>query len=158
MKESFIDEHIFDIDQNLLDVEWVNQPKLFFKYAEELAEAEGRLDCAERDLKALDADIDSIIRAREEKVTEALVKSKILGDKKHQAQEELIAKRRRKVGLLRAVVQSLDQRKRALEKLVDLHGQQYFATPKASERSKDFKEKIENRAFISKDRKKKDND
>ena len=142
MKEELVDSSIFDIDQNLLDVEWVNQPKLFFKYAEQLAEAERRLDEAERKLKALDADIDSIIRGREEKVTEAMVKSKILGDKKHQEQEELIAKRRYKCSLLRAAVQSLDQRKRALEKLVDLHGQQYFATPKASERSKEFVDKI----------------
>jgi len=154
MKKEQIDvDNLFNIDSNLLDYEWINQPKLFFKYTEMLVEAEKKLDQAERKLKVIDAELDVAVRKNEEKITEAYIKNKIILDPKHKKQVKKVAARQVKVNLLKAIVQSLDQRKKALEKLVDLHGQQYFATPKTTERNQEFIDVIQNRAFISKDKK-----
>lgn len=154
-EETQINPDIFNIDRNLLDEEWLNQPKLFFKYTEKLVKAEERLDEAERELKVIEAEADVRIREENEKTTEAFIKNQIMLDPVREAQVQIIAKRRLKVNLLKGVVQSLDQRKRALEKLVDLHGQQYFATPKASDRDNAIVEEIQNRAFIPKKKKEK---
>jgi hypothetical protein len=150
-----VDTNIFDFDLNLLDVECRCQPKLYFKYAEQYEEVLRKLDNAERILKAIDAKLDDRIRAKE-KLTETAIKNKILLHEKHEIQAEKVSRYTYKAGILRQILVSLEHRKRMIEKAVDLHGQKYFATPKISDRSEDIKNKIEQRAFIVKQRKKKE--
>jgi hypothetical protein len=50
------------------------------------------------------------------------------------------------VDLLQAVVTSLDHRKRALESLVSLHGQDYFSSPRADSSNQETIDKIQQNA------------
>jgi len=142
---------VFDIDKNCLDEEWINQPKRFFNMSLQLEDARDELRTAETELKLIEAEVGLDIREKPEKydltkLTENLINSKITNSAQYQDAQTDIANLRYKVGVLQAAVTSLDQRKRALEKLVDLHGQKYFATPRASEQSKEAVSNIEKQA------------
>ena len=150
----FLDNNVLEFDNTILEVEVAKQPKLFFKWAEELEMADKRLDDAERELKAIDAKLDMAIREKE-KLTETAIKSKITIHPKHIKQEEIISKRRYKVKLLRHFVTALDQRKRMLEKAVDLHGQKYFATPMPNERNREHLAELERQTIRRKGKSKK---
>ena len=144
-KEANVENYdFFTIDLNVLDQEWMNQPKLFFEYAKKAEKARLKLSEAEAELKLTEAEVDDEIRSNPEKyripesvtAASAVIKNRIVEHQKYKDALEDYNTARYQQGVLNAVVQALDQRKRALEKLVDLHGQNYFASPKASENMK----------------------
>ena len=142
--ETIDDEFDFlEPDINRLDVEWVGQAKLFFHWSEKLRKAKKRLERAERDFRLVQSDIDLKVRRKPKKygldvdAKEKAIANVVLQQPKYQVAQKVVFKKQDRVNILKNVVSSLDQRKKALEKLVDLHGQQYFATPRASEQSKD---------------------
>lgn len=144
VKETAEDEFDFlEPDINRLDVEWVRQSKLFFYWSEKLRKAKKRLERAERDFKLTQSEIDLKIRKSpkkyglSEKPLEKAIANVVLQKPKYKAAQKVVFKIQDRVNTLRNVVVSLDQRKKALEKLVDLFLGQYFAAPKASEHSKD---------------------
>ena len=130
-------------DINQLDWEWVRQPKLYFHWSEKLRKAKKRMDRAERDFKLVQSDIDLEIRKKPKKFGldakpfEKAITSTIVQQKKYKAAQKEVFKRQDRANTLRNVVASLDQRRKALENLVDLWTKQYFATPRASEQSKE---------------------
>lgn len=135
-------EAIVEIDPMELDREWVRQPRLVMKYAEQLAAANERLDAAKADFDATKAEIDRDIRADPDrfgisKITETTVANAIvLQDDYRDAQDDVI-KRKYERDLLQAVVNALEHRKRALEGLVSLHGMDYFSSPKTDRESQE---------------------
>ncbi len=173
-------ELILDIDKNLLDDEWLNQPKLYNSWGLQFEDAEADVDDCKREydtlkeeLKEIEAKIDLDIRCNPEnygdylskdiidkgKLTEKMIASiVILHPERKKAQKKLfeaqgeidVAKHR--AGVLRQVTISLEQRKRALERLVDLHGQKYFATPRASENSRDAMGEVERQSVRNRTR------
>ena len=56
------DFEILNIDQNLLDREWLNQPRFFFRYAKQLADARRRYEEAKANLKIVAAEADKKVR------------------------------------------------------------------------------------------------
>ena len=149
LDETAEDEFDFlEPDINKLVWEWVRQPKLFFHWSEKLRKARKRLERAERDFKLTQSEIDLKIRKSpkkyglSEKPLEKAIANVVLQKPKFKAAQKIVFKIQDRVNTLKNVVVSLDQRKKALEKLVDLHGQQYFATPRASEQSKDAVEEM----------------
>ena len=146
MKKDKIKDDEFDFlepDINQLDKEWVNQPKLFFLWSEKLRKAKKRLERAERDFRLVQSEIDLKIRKNPKKyglaadAKEKAIANVILQRPKYKAAQKVVFKKQDRVNTLKNVVSSLDHRKKSLEKLVDLYGQQYFATPRASEQSKE---------------------
>jgi hypothetical protein len=140
------EDNFIDINEHELDREWVEQPKLYYKWAKKLADKRLYLDEAKANFDLVKADLDARIRADPdefdlgEKVTEASVQACILRQVEYvNAQQELNAARH-EVNVLEAGVSALDHRKRALEKLVDLYGMQYFAEPTVpkNERAKEY--------------------
>jgi hypothetical protein len=122
------------IDEQSLDVEWLNQPSLVIQYARISAQAELDMDQAKEKLDLVKAELDNEIRTNPEKfeiakITEAVVTNTILTQKKYKvAMEEFLqAKFEAKVAI--GASRAVDHRKSALENLVKLHGQQYFAGP-----------------------------
>lgn len=124
-----------EIDEAALDIEWLNQPVLTMKYARIAAEAELTRDRAKEALELCKAEIDEDIRKNPgkykiEKVTDKVVEALTLQDKEYQDCNDayLTAKFNMNVanGALKAIG---DMRKAALENLVRLQGQQYFAGP-----------------------------
>lgn len=129
------EESILAIDTTVLDKEWINQPRLFFRYAKELADAKQKLEEANANVKLVIAEADKKVRFavsdQEKKPPEAAIAQQISRRKEVKAAEQdaLIAKHQ--VDVLYAAVNALEHRKSALENLVKLHGQNYFSTPRA---------------------------
>ncbi len=144
-KEEF---EFFEINLNRLDVEWVNQPKLFFEYASKLADAKREVEEKKAEVEITKAELSKAIREAPEnfdivKITEALVTSTILLQKDYQEVNQELIDVRHSADILQAAVSALDHRKSALERLVSLHGQNYFSPPQASgENAKSAKDEM----------------
>jgi len=158
-------ELILDIDKNLLDDEWLNQPKLYYNWALQLEDARLELDNAKAEFDVVQSEIDLDIRTNPEdygelpkdvvdkgKITEKMVAAVLIMQKGYKEAQQTVFEAKHRVGVLQAAVTALDQRKKALEKLVDLHGQKYFAIPRASENSKEAMSQVEKHAVRRKGR------
>ena len=161
-KEGLLDFSIFDIDLSRLDEEWIQQPKRFFRWASQLADAKERLDEQKARLDVVRAEVSLDIRERPsnydlpDKLTENLISNAILQQDKYQEALKLVRVKKYRVDLVQAAVQAMDQRRSSLERLVSLHGQSYFATPRATEENaKEIVDKIEKDSVRSKGKKKK---
>lgn len=148
-KEGLLNFEIFDIDINRLDEEWVNQPKIFFRYASQLADARRSMEATKAEVDVTRAEVDLEIRGNPEhfgfeKLTETLISNTIIQQSKYQDAIKALRKRKHRVDIVQAAVTAFDHRKSALERLVSLHGQNYFATPKAVDKdSKGVVDEIE---------------
>lgn len=123
------------IDESALDVEWLQQPRLFMKYASAAADKRRSLDKAKEKLDLVKANLDSSIRKNPAeydivKVTEATVSNAIIKEDEYQDATVDYIHAKQEYELTQAAVRAMDQRKTALEDLVRLHGQQYFAGPR----------------------------
>ncbi len=167
----------FEIDINRLDEEWINQPKFYYKYAELLTDAKeeverckAQLEIANDDRKATRAKLDLMIRKKPKKYfgnnnkpSEAALTNRILVHPKYaEAQQavykvnEDLIKANKKVSTYYSAVFTLDHRKAALERLVSLHGQNYFSTPQAKDKnSKEVIDEMERKAARNKNKKRK---
>ena len=125
------------IDPTALDVEWLDQANRFGRYAEAAAYAEQKLDKAKETLEVIKAQLDSRIRqdpdkylGKDVKITNPAVDAVILQHKDYTEANETYLKAKLNFGLLTAAVKTMAQRKDALENLVRLQGQNYFASPR----------------------------
>ncbi len=136
------DFEILEIDQNLLDKEWLNQPRFFFRYAKQLADARMAFEQAKANLKVVAAEADQKVRMRaakiDQKLTEAIVSATVQRRDDYREAEQAVFTAKHNVDVLDAAVTALEHRKAALENLVRLHGQNYFSTPKADGDNRDM--------------------
>jgi len=135
MEENFNYEREIYIDETALDVEWLEQPRLMVKYAKYAAEMRKRYDLAKEELEVVRAELDKSIRTDPEryglaKVTDTAVSSIIVTSEEYQRASKAVADAKYESDLAMLVVKAFEQRKDALENLVKLHGQQYFAGPR----------------------------
>lgn len=153
-KKEKIEFDFFEIDINRLDEEWINQPKFYYKYSELLTDAKekverckAQLEIANDDRKAVRAKLHLRIRKNPKKYfgtadkpSETAIANRILTHPKYaksqqkvyKVNEDLI-KASKEVSTYYSAVFTLDHRKAALERLVSLHGQNYFSTPQAQD-------------------------
>jgi hypothetical protein len=128
-------ERDLHIDESALDVEWLNQPMLLMKYSRELASAEREVSRIKEKQAVLKAELDKDIRLHPEKfgidskLTEAVVTGAILLNDKHKKVAEELIEAQYEARMLKGAVEACQQRKDALQDLVKLHGQRYFAGP-----------------------------
>lgn len=137
-KKKVGDNSFLDIDKESLDEEWLNQPRLYKEYSDLLAEANRDMDDAKNELEITRAELEQAIRLKPNKfalakVTDNSVKACILAQDEYQTQQRVYLDAKHRADILKGAVAALDHRKRALENLVYLHGQGYYATPRASE-------------------------
>lgn len=127
-------EEDITIDPDSLDVEWMEQPRLMIKYSRHAAQMRKALDEAKQNLDIAKAEADKSLRNHPEKyglskVTDTAVANQILIHPKYkEAYSEYLDAKYESDMAISAVV-AFEQRKSALENLVRLHGQQYFAGP-----------------------------
>jgi hypothetical protein len=122
------------IDESGLDVEWLNQPRLVFTYSEEVAKNKKRLDLKNEKLSILRAELDRKIRTNPdkygiEKITEGAVSNTILTQEEYKELTREVIEVRYDYDMSRSALSAIDSKKSALENLVKLHGQNYFAGP-----------------------------
>jgi len=123
-----------EINPDALDCEWIKQAATFGEYCMEQAGARAKLDAIKERLDVKVAGLGLKIRANPatfglDKVTEASVQAVILLDAECAKLREEIAVAQYELEVMGAAVRALDQKKSALENLVRLQGQNYFAGP-----------------------------
>lgn len=123
-----------EINPDALDVEWVKQASLFGEYCVEQAKARRQVDMLKEGVEVKAAGLGLKIRANPaqfglDKVTEASVQAVILLDKEYTNHLGLLHDAQYEYEVITAAVRALDQKKSALENLVRLQGQNYFAGP-----------------------------
>jgi len=136
------------IDADALDVAWLEQPNLYYKYSNAMGDAMDErnqkvveVDEHKEKVNKVKAELDAEIRDDPEsfdleKVTESSIQSAIIRSERyqsvlkeyHDARKEL-NEAQNKVNKLYSCVGAMEQRKGALEGLARLLNQQYFATP-----------------------------
>lgn len=133
------DQDLFiDIDQ--LEVEWLNQPHRYMKYAKLCTDAEKERQEAKQFLDLKKAILDESIRndlalrsdeLKEKgiKITESLITSKILQHEEYLNAENKYNKKCYDYNILKVAVESFHQRKTALENLVKLALAEWFSAP-----------------------------
>lgn len=141
-------EFNLSIDQNRLDDEWLAQPKLYFQYAAELADARRDLDFAKNSLEVVKAELYQSIMSSPDayglaKTTENAINSALPTQDGYQDAQAVVVKAKHRVAVLDAVVGALDHRKKALEHLVSLFLSNYYSKPKASDGTKDRMDEVE---------------
>ncbi len=124
-----------EIDPLRLDEEWLNQPAQRQIWGEQLADAQFEQDQAKSMLEVVRAETDRDVRDNPEdygvtKVTETSVANAVIVHPSVRQATKKLNEARHKVNVLQAAVDGLEHRKRALTVLVELQGQDYFATPK----------------------------
>lgn len=122
------------IDESALDVEFLKQPTLLFEYGRRLAELDAELATHKGQLELLQAELDLRIRKnparyKVDKITNEAVRAAILRHKDYQAKNTVILDLGFEKSIAQKAISALEAKKSALENLVKLHGQQYFAGP-----------------------------
>jgi hypothetical protein len=140
------------IDEYRLDEEWVGQPRMYFEWARKHAAAVLRLDKAKSNLELTKADVDASVRATPSaygitKITEKGVEAAVVATKDHQDAVNEVSQAKHDAAVVKAAVEALDQRKAALENLVRLHGQSYYANPRAEGEDKEALETARKRSI-----------
>lgn len=140
---------IFDIDLTMLDKEWMEHSKLFFRFSLKVTKAARKVAEAKAELDLVCSGLASKMRMSPKKyglgskATEAAIKSKIPSRKKYKKYFDKLNDTIENHSTLQNVVTALDHRRRGLERLVQLHGQNYFSEPKPlDERSRMIADKI----------------
>ena len=124
------------IEPTALDVEWVEQPSLARKYGKLLAYWTLRMEKAKEQYEVVAAKLDKQIRESPAtfgisgKVTETVIANAVkLSAEYRAAYKEYLDVRYEYMVVKEAGMRAIDHKKAALENLVKLHGQQYFAGP-----------------------------
>jgi len=123
------------IDDQSLELEWLDQSMLFMKYARYLAETRRTTDEAKQYIEIVKAELDKAIRENPgdfglEKVTDKAIDAIIITDKKYKEAYQIYLEAKYESDMASNAVAAFNMRKEALENLVKLNGQQYFSGPK----------------------------
>ena len=151
-------EQEMHIDEDALDVELLEQPSLMARYSYKLAEAKRDRDIAKEKLELIKAEINLDIRDNPnkynlEKATDNAVNAAILMEADYKDAQVDVHQAQFEVDVLQGVINAIDHRKSALEQLVKLLGQDYFAPPVVphdlSQLRKERNKEIENRIAVT---------
>ena len=127
-------EKDLQINPNQLDLEACMQGELFFKWAKKSVKANGRRDDCKLRLEVVTADLSNKARLDPDsfgiqRITEASITTAVKSSPEFLEAYENWVKAKMEADLVDKAVASMEQRKRMLELLVTLHGQEYFAGP-----------------------------
>lgn len=127
------------INVNELDIEWLKQPELFLEVAQGAADAKLDADRLKEVLDRTNADLNLEVRGDPERFgldtsgrgpTEGAIHAVILSHPKYTSAKDEYLQAVHRMDILNAAVRAFDHRRAALERLVILHGQSYFAGPR----------------------------
>lgn len=149
-----------DFNRHELDIEMNKQPNLMLKYSLDLADARRDLDIVKSRLGVTTAEIADSIRADPEsyglegKASEASIKNLLLKEMKCIAMESKVRECKHDVDILAGYVVALGDRRKMLEKEVDLWLAGYFAEPRVRREGREaLEDQGDERAFGQRRRK-----
>lgn len=136
----------FQINEHALDKEWVEQPELFYNYAKKLADARKNYEQKKAEKEVVIAELSRKIRINPEKygmekITEKGIENSVTLQPEYINVTHEVIEAKHKVDVYQAGVDALEHKKKALESLVYLHGQNYFSSPR--EKSLSSKDALE---------------
>jgi len=123
------------VDPEALDVEAARQADLFYDWAKLEVELEDKAERLGHECDVMAAKIEVDARQNPEdyglgpKSTEAAVKAAVLLDKRWAKKRERYFDAKRDASLAKKARYAMEQKKRMIEVLITLHGQEYFAGP-----------------------------
>lgn len=125
------------IDETQLDVEWCDQAELYLKYARYEVQCEKEYELKKMQLDLLHGELDEQVRKHPEdfnlegiKLVNDVVNNTVISLGEYQDMYIELLDAKVKLGDAKVATKAFLQRKEALENLVYLNGQQYFAGPK----------------------------
>jgi hypothetical protein len=143
-------EQDIEIDETALDVEWVEHSGKMLTYTTGAAEAHRDMDLAKAKLDFVKAKLDRDIRegasGTSQRLTESGIQSMILLEPDYDEANREFIEAKFQYEVAAGVVKSFEHRKSALENLVRLHGQSYFAGPSVPHNLSDERSRRSNRA------------
>lgn len=127
-------EQDLEINPEELDLEWLQQPMLYARYAQETTRLKAHADRMKEEAEVVYASVAYEVRANPEqfgltKVTEAGVEQAIRLSRRFQEAKEAQFAAAEEAAQGFNALQALEHRKSALENLVKLHGAHYFSGP-----------------------------
>lgn len=131
-------ESDIEIDENALDVEWLDQPGIMRRYCDAAAEAQRVMDLAKEQLDFVEATLMRSVRAAPEEydvkpgsrgITEDSIKEAVRTNEQYRTASRAHITAKYEYEVARGAVRAADHRKTSLENLVGLFGRQYFAGP-----------------------------
>ena len=127
----------FDLDETRLDDAWRGHSKHVFAARRKVAALRATVERCKARINITKAQVALEVRKSPEdfdidKLTEAAVVSAIASNKRVTTAEDKLIDAKFELESWEAAVEALEHRKRALENLVTLHGQGYFADPSLS--------------------------
>lgn len=123
------------INESALDVECLDQADLMLKYTTLQAELQKDEEMIREELDLERAELDKDIRSDPDKyeidkITESVVMNNIIKDPEYRQINEKYINAKFENNVAKGAVRAVAARKDMLERLILLHGQQYFAGPK----------------------------
>lgn len=133
-----LDESCLQIDELDLGKECIRQPHLYFQAATRAADARLTADEYKNTLEVVEAELKRKMREKPEKyglekITEGAIDERVKVHSKYKDAQKEHLDARHKQNLADALVAALDQKKRSLTLMVNLHATTYFADVKPSE-------------------------
>jgi response regulator RpfG family c-di-GMP phosphodiesterase len=127
-------EH-FTVDESHLAEEWIIHPQRVYEYAQLAADTRALFDELKRKDEVVRAELSLSVRRNPElyglaKITEGLVDSIVTTDPAVQKSSQDIIACKHKLDLAMAAVTAMENKKKALECIVQLHATSYFANPR----------------------------
>jgi len=129
-------EKDINIDEQALDVECLEQPRITLQYAKWVADMERKKDRAKERVDVVKAELDKDIRNNPDKyglakITEGAVQNTIILQPEYREAQEAYIEAKHESDIAKAAMRAVDTKKTALENLVKLFGLSYFAGPSA---------------------------
>lgn len=143
-----VDIETLDIDITRLDKEWLEHPKMAHKAIDSFRILNDKLRKGKARLTKVEAEASLRIRRNPEKygldkTTDSVIKAAVQVDKKFVETQARFLDLQNRTEKARVTVDFMDIRRKALEYLVRLHGQDYFASPRVTQYDEDgIKERI----------------
>lgn len=127
-------EKDISIDESALDLEWLRQPDLMWKYCKYSALAKKSLDEAKERLDFVRAKLEMEIRKDPgsfgvDRVTESAISSAIISHPDYERAQRKLIEARYEAEIASGAIRALEHKKSALENLVRLYAASYFAGP-----------------------------
>lgn len=148
------DYNFIEIDEYKLDEACMSQSKHYMEWALKLADAQFNADEAKAQLELIEVELARDIRNHPgqfdvKRVTDKAVAETVKSHKSYQKGLTKLHQKTRRVGRIKAVVNALDHRKKMIEAMVFLRGQNYYSEPDPNRRDriKDRKRQLKEQKF-----------
>ena len=135
------------IDPENLDAEACVQPELYFKWASLAKDAREEMDMAKFNLEITESELSKTVREKPaafgvRKITEGSIAIAVKTHPDYQSAYKYYIKTKSEFDIMNKAQEAMEQRKRSIELLVQLHSREYFSGPSVPHTPADLWKKV----------------